>query len=101
MFTGCATPSYQGSAQQTGLVRLDVTPPDATVWVDDAYQGQVNAWVHQTLRLPTGPRRIELRANGFMSQRFDIEVASDEEVTLRLKLQPEWEDGDAEVPEEP
>jgi hypothetical protein len=101
MLGGCATTTNSGPSPQTGLVRFVVEPPDATLFVDDAYQGQVNAWLHQTLRLPTGPRRIELRAKGFMAQRFDIEVTSDEEVTLSLKMQPDWEDGDAEVPEEP
>ena len=82
-----------------GLLRLEVEPTTAMIWVDGEYFGQVDGWMSKTVRLRLGTRRIELQAKGFMTQRFDIDVVNDEEVTLRLTMQPEWDDGDDDVPE--
>lgn len=97
--TACATPTASGPPGR-GLLEFEVDPPDATIWVDDAYLGQVNAWMDHTVRLPVGRRRVELRAPGYMTQRFDIEVANDEVVTLRLRMQPTFDEGDVDPSEE-
>ena len=91
--TSCAT-SQPRVAQKTGLLRLEVEPSDAIIWVDGEYLGQANGWLEGTLRLPVGARRVELEAAGYMSQRFDIAITNHEEVILRLAMQPDIEDLD-------
>jgi len=71
-----------------------VEPSTAVVWVDGQYLGHVNGWLEGTLRIPVGVRRLELQADGFMTQRFDIEITNHEEVILRLAMQPDIEDLD-------
>lgn len=98
LMSSCAT--LQTTPQTTGLLRLEVVPQDADVWVDGEYLGTVDGWRSGTIRVKHGHRRVELQAKGFMSQRFDIEVGADEEVTLRLTMQPQWDDWDQDVPED-
>ena len=52
------------------------------------YSGVIEGWAAQTIPVVPGPKRIMLRAEGYISQRFDIEVASGEEVTLVLRMEP-------------
>lgn len=89
----CAT-SQPRAAQEMGLLRLEVEPSDAIIWVDGEYLGHANGWVEGTLRVPVGVRRVELEAAGYMSQRFDIAITIHEEVILRLAMQPDIEDLD-------
>lgn len=91
--TSCASSRPSGPTK-TGLLRLEIEPADAIIWVDGQYLGQVNGWLEGTLRVPVGIRRLELQAEGFMSQRFDIGITNHEEVILRLVMQPEFDDLD-------
>lgn len=89
----CAS-SRPSARQETGLLRLEIEPSDAIIWVDEQYLGQANGWLEGTLRVPVGVRRLELQAEGFMTQRFDIAITTHEEVILRLIMQPDLEDLD-------
>lgn len=66
---------------------MDVVPKHARIYVDERYQGQVNGWMHQTVVVTPGMKRIELQAKGYMTQRFDIDVKRGEVLTLRLRMQ--------------
>ncbi len=94
VFVASCASSRPSASQETGLLRLEIEPSDATIWVDDQYLGQANGWLEGTLRVPVGVRRLELQAEGFMTQRFDIAITTHEEVILRLAMQPELEDLD-------
>lgn len=86
------------SAQARGLLRLQIEPPDADLYVDHDYMGSVDGWRGQTLRLPSGLRMVEVRAPGYISQRFDVEIEPDVEVTLRLQMERELDRIDLENP---
>lgn len=70
-----------------GLLRLDVEPKTAEVFVNDEYRGVITGWRGETIPMPSGQHMVEIRAEGYITQRFDIEVFADEEVTLTLKME--------------
>jgi hypothetical protein len=86
---GCVTMS---GAPSRGLLRLEVTPAEAEVFVDDQYQGRIAGWRQGTLPVKPGQRRVALTAPGYITQRFDLEIARGEEVTLQVQLEPELEE---------
>lgn len=71
-----------------GGVRLDVTPPDAAVYVDGYYAGIVDdfdgAW--QQVALEPGPHRFEIVAPGFETITFEVNVRPHETVRYRGEL---------------
>ncbi len=88
---GCAGTQVSG-AKQRGYIVLDVEPSDALIYVDGRFMGAVDGWVGQTVVVDPGAYMLELRAPGHISQRFDVAVARDEEVTLRLRMEPVLEE---------
>lgn len=75
-----------------GYLRFEVEPTDAEVYIDDDFRGKIDGWRGETIPVVPGAKRVELRAPGFMTQRFDIEVAAGEFLTLELRLERELED---------
>ena len=73
-----------------GSVRVQMAPRSAQVYVDGYYVGIVDEFdgAFQRLKLPEGPHRIEVRAEGFRSQTFDVRVLVDHTITLRGELRP-------------
>lgn len=73
-----------------GSVRVQMSPRSAQVYVDGYYVGIVDEFdgAFQRLKLPEGPHRIEVRAEGFRSQTFDVRVLVDHTITLRGELRP-------------
>lgn len=87
---GCTTTTQvqeRTRAHKTlGFLHLDVQPEHATVYINERYQGLINQWLHHTIPVPAGLVRLELRASGHITQRFDVEVGVFEQVTLTLQL---------------
>ena len=79
-----------GEADGRAFLELQVSPPTAEVFVDDEYSGVVNRWAGQTMPIRPGSRRVELRAEGYLSQRFDVEVVEGQMHTLRVRMEPEF-----------
>lgn len=69
-------------------LEFDVEPTTAEIYVDGDYRGSVDGWNQQVMPIEPGARRLELRADGFISQRFDLEVKPDRWLTLRVRLEP-------------
>ena len=63
-----------------GELRLKVKPRDAQVYVDGYYVGIVDDFdgVFQRLHLPSGPHRIEVRAPGYETLTFDVQIRFDQ-----------------------
>ena len=70
-------------------LELEVEPETAEIYVDDDYQGTVDGWRDQVVPVEPGERRIELRAEGYITQRFDVEANEGRWVTLRARLEPD------------
>jgi hypothetical protein len=94
ILTGCTAvqriPDRQASSK--AYLRLDVEPPSTKIFIDAEYQGVVEGWVHQTVPVEAGQRRLELRADGFITRRFDVEFAPGEEVTMSVDMERVLED---------
>jgi formylglycine-generating enzyme required for sulfatase activity len=65
-----------------GTVRLQVSPSDARVLVDGRPRGQGS----QALRLATGPHRIEVRREGYVSQQHSVTARSGIDQSLKVDL---------------
>lgn len=78
--------------QGRGFLELLVEPNDAEVFIDEEYAGIIAGWHEQIVPVAPGPRKIELRAEGYITQRFDLTFAVDEQVTLELRMQREYPD---------
>jgi len=74
----------------TGSVRLDVSPTDAAVYVDEYYAGVVKDFngIFHHLTLTAGPHTIELRKTGFEPLTVAVFVQPDRTITYRAAMSP-------------
>ncbi len=75
-------------AVEQSYLELKVDPATAEIYIDDEYHGVVEGWREQVVPIAPGYRRLELRAQGYLPQRFDLDVNEDTWLTLRVKLEP-------------
>jgi hypothetical protein len=73
-------------APSEGRLNLYVSPASAQVLVDGFYVGTVADYQDRSLWLESGPRRIELRADGYQPAAFDLQVIEDRIVDYRRDL---------------
>lgn len=78
-----SAPSY--ARGETGQLRLEVRPEDASVYVDDAFRG--TARDARLLSLRPGRHTVELVRPGFAVERREVEVVKGERVDLMVELQ--------------
>ena len=69
-----------------GRLNLYVTPASAQVLVDGFYVGTVADFQDRSMWLEAGPRRIELRADGYDPVSFDVQIIEDRIVDYRRDL---------------
>src|SRR5262245_30415130 len=73
----------------SGLLRLDVTPLSAEVYIDSLYVGTVgDINARNVLELTAGPHRIEIRAPQYQSVTIDMRISPYETTTYRASLEP-------------
>jgi hypothetical protein len=73
-----------------GMLRFDVTPQSAQVFVDSFYAGTIaDIEAQRVLTLPAGPHRIELRAAGYQPVTFDVRIDPTDTVVYRAALERE------------
>ncbi len=83
--------AYPPTAQQPsglpqGRLALFVTPASTQVYVDGFYAGTVADFQDRGLWLESGPRRIELRADGYQTETFDVRIDEDRRAEYRRDL---------------
>ena len=88
-----AYPSYEygiGARAAAGGVRIDVQQKGAEVYVDGYYAGTVADFdgTFQSLDLEPGAHHIELRAQGYETATFDVNIAAGRTITYRSELRP-------------
>lgn len=88
----CSAVRPVADERSPGYLTFEVAPSDAEVYIDEDYRGHIDGWRGQTIPVEPGPRRVELRAKGYMTQRFDIEVRPGDQLTLELRLERELDD---------
>ena len=74
------------TAPDSGRLRLDVRPADATIYVDDQFRGTASDAT--VLTLGRGRHTVEVARPGFESQRRTVEVGSGEARPLSITLLP-------------
>lgn len=76
--------------QDVGGVSFEITPMDAAVYVDGEYAGVVSNFTPRTqpLSLAPGPHRIEVRAAGYDTAVFELDVVAGEVTPYQGQLQP-------------
>ena len=86
------TPGYETDveAEAAGSVRIDIPQKDATIYLDGFYVGMVKDFDgdNEQLNLMPGPHHLEVRAPGYETATFDVNVQSGKTITYRTALQP-------------
>lgn len=87
--SGCTAVKRIPDDRETGTayLRLDVEPTTTKIFVDSHYRGIVAGWVQQTVPVASGQRMVELRADGYITRRFDIDFDPGEQVTLEVDME--------------
>jgi hypothetical protein len=73
-----------GAGEIDGIVRLEVTPEDASVYIDGDFRGTAREL--GSVRLPAGRHRIELVRPGYRTEERDVELRGGGTETLALVL---------------
>ena len=78
------------SGRPYGGIRIDLPQRDAEVFADGYFVGTVNDFdgVFQQANLEAGPHRIEIRAAGFETITFDVNIEPGRTITYRSSLRP-------------
>ena len=83
------TPGYM-PPPAIGLLRFDVTPRSAQVFVDSFFAGTIaDIEAQRVLTLAAGPHRIELRSPGYQPVTFDVRIDPNDTVVYRAALERE------------
>lgn len=82
---------YGGSAggyRDAGSIRLKVKPEEAQIFVDGYFAGTVDDYdgIFQRLTLTAGAHRVEIRAPGYQSHSFEVQIVPGETITYRGDL---------------
>lgn len=69
--------------REEGSIRLKVKPEHSQVYVDGYYVGDVDSFdgIFQRLTLDAGAHRIEIRAEGYLPEQFEVMVIPGETIT--------------------
>ena len=84
-FYADTVPNDQAPVSQ-GRLSLYVSPLSSQVFVDGFYVGTAGDFQDRGLWLEPGPRRIELRADGYETATFDVRILEDQTVNYRRDL---------------
>jgi hypothetical protein len=85
---GYSSSSSVQNPDVTGGLRLRVSPRSAEVYVDGYFAGKVDDFdgAFQRLKLPPGPHRVDVQADGYETLSFDVLVIEDEVTTYKGTL---------------
>ena len=76
-----------------GQLAIACNVPEARVYVDDVFRGRAAELAGGALLVPSGPRRVEVRADGWFTAYRDVAVphAGRARVDVALRRVPETE----------
>jgi hypothetical protein len=91
--TSVAVPSGNANVTtpSTGALSFDVSPPSAEVWVDGNFIGAVGdfAPAGKPLELTSGRHAVEIRASGYHTVTFEVDVIAGQVMPYRGTMQQE------------
>lgn len=79
----------QPSQASMGGVSFDITPGDAELYVDDTRVGTVGEFTSTTqpLGLPAGHHHIDIRAAGYQTMSFDVDIVAGQVIPYQGSLE--------------
>lgn len=79
-----------GGALRRGLLRLEIQPADAAVYLDGEFfaSGEEINRLHGAIPLAVGPHAIDVVRPGYASRSLEVEVDDGDPVRLRVDLEP-------------
>ena len=88
---GSSSSPAAAAPNAVGGVSFQITPGDAAIFVDGVYVGTANDFsaMRPPLSLAAGRHHFELRAQGYQTMAFDVEVRADWVVPYQGVLQPQ------------
>lgn len=88
LFVGACTAVQQiPDEPERAYLKLEVAPASTEVYVDGDYRGTVEGWVRGAVPLEPGDHRVKLRADGYITRRFDVRVQAGESRVLELEME--------------
>ena len=72
--------------EDSAYLHLEVQPKTAIVYIDDELYGELSSFRKGIIGCRPGVRRVQIRAEGYESEKFDLDLHSGEELTLTLNL---------------
>jgi hypothetical protein len=93
LFAGCATTGAKPVVRADAQLAVACNVPDARVYVDDVFRGRAIELAHGALLVPSGARRVEVRADGWFTAYRDVSVphAGHAYVEVDLRRVPDTE----------
>ena len=82
---GCATTS-KSVVKADGRLAVACNVPDARVYVDDVFRGRAAELRGAAMLVPSGPRRVEVRADGWFTAYRDVVVPHDGRAAVDVAL---------------
>ncbi|MFW5966333.1 MAG: PEGA domain-containing protein [Persicimonas sp.] len=77
--------------EKEAYLRMEVEPGSTKIYVDSDYQGVVERWTGSIVPIEPGARRVELRKEGYITRRFDVELAAGEQMALTVDMERKLE----------
>lgn len=97
---GCtAVRTVPTDREARAFLSFEVEPARTKLYIDGAYRGRLSKWVDGVVPVAPGTRRVALRADGYLTRRFEVTVEPGERRHLRLEMEPElgWPDAETGV----
>ena len=90
---GAACAPTRPIVRADGQLAIACNVPEARVYVDDVFRGRAAELAGGALLVPSGPRRVEVRADGWFTAYRDVAVphAGRARVDVALRRVPETE----------
>lgn len=92
LFSAACAPT-KPMVRADGQLAIACNVPEARVYVDDVFRGRAAELAAGALLVPSGPRRVEVRADGWFTAYRDVVVphAGRARVDVALRRVPETE----------
>ncbi|HXU72190.1 MAG TPA: hypothetical protein VN947_22830 [Polyangia bacterium] len=85
---GAACAPTKSAVRTDGRLAIACNVPDARVYVDDVFRGRAAELVGAAVLVPSGSRRVEVRADGWFTAYRDVVVPHDGRAAVDVALRP-------------
>ena len=95
LFSAACAPT-KAAVRADGQLQVTCNVPEARVYVDDVFRGRAAEVEHGVMLVPSGARRVEVRADGWFTAYRDVVVphAGRARVDVALRRVPDTEPGE-------